>query len=96
MSLMKPFGFKRFLATFALFHNTEDYLDHKILVIQKKKTADNTNLIADISKGNIQILANQSESSTTSRTSKEDLIKAIDISISKVLLKDAEYVSELW
>jgi len=96
MSLMKPFGFKRFLATCALFHNTEDYLDHKILVIQKKKTSDNTNLIANISKGNIQILANQSESSTTSRTSKEDLIKAIDISISKVPLKDAEYVSELW
>ena len=31
-----------------------------------------------------------------SRTSKEDLIKAIDISISKVPLKCAEYVPELW
>jgi len=74
--------------------NTKDYSDHKIFVFQKE-TSDNVNLIADISEGNIQILANQSEISTTSKTSKEDLIKAIDISISKILLKYADYVLEL-
>jgi len=74
--------------------NTEDYSDHEIFVVQKE-TPDNVNLIADTSEGNIQILANQPEISITSRTSKEDLIKVIDISISKVSLKYAEYIPEL-
>jgi len=51
--------------------------------------------MANTSEGNIQILTSQLEISTTSRTSKEDLIKVINISISKVSLKYAEYISEL-
>jgi len=71
--------------------NTEDYSDHEIFIFQKE-TPDNVNLIADTSEANIQILASQPEISTTSSTSKNDLVKAIDISISKVPLKYVEYV----
>jgi len=69
--------------------NTEDYSDDEIFVFQTE-TPDNVNLIANTSKGNIQILASQCEISTTSSTGKEDPRKAIDISISKMPPKYAE------
>ena len=75
--------------------NTEDYSDHEIYIFQQD-APDNVNLIADTSEGNIQILTRGPEISTTSKTSKEDLIKAIAISISKVPLKYAEHIPELW
>jgi len=68
--------------------------DHEIYVFQQD-IPDNVNLISDISDGNLQILASEPEISTTSKTRKEDLIKAIEISISKVPLKYAGYVPEL-
>ena len=72
----------------------KDCSDYKVFVFQQE-TTDNMNFIAETSADNMQILTSKSEISIASKTNRQNLIKAIEISISRVCLKYAEDVPEL-
>ena len=72
----------------------EESSDNEIFVFQEN-TDSNITQLAETSEGNLRILTSEPEIPTTSISTREEILKAIEISISKVPSKYNQYISEL-